>query len=56
VFVLAVLGVCLVVVSLLDTPLVSAVAPAHWALLVFTVIAGTAVHEVVDAVRRRVER
>lgn len=56
VFVLAVLGVCLVAVSLLDTPLVSSVAPAHWALLVFTAIAGTTVQEAVHAVRRRTER
>jgi hypothetical protein len=56
VFGLAVVGLCLVFVSLLEVPVVSSVAPAHWALLVFGAIAGAVAPEAVRAVRSRTER
>lgn len=56
VFGLAVAGVCLVTVSLLEVPVVSVVAPAHWALLVLGAIASTVALEVVRTVRTRIER
>lgn len=56
VFALTLLGVSLVVVSLLGVSPVSVVAPAYWALLVFTAIASTTVSEVVRAVQTEARR